>query len=181
MKGSVQCLQISQFFYDLILHWWPDKIWESPLLTDRMSFNSIFRRIQRLSAYTLSYRYIRHFLNNCVCGDHLDWRHDLLHLTTFTRSRHFWGAIVRTGWSFCRLCWLELENNLFLWSQNWVDFFSVTMMMQAIGTYRCVREGKRWVYVKRVSFLWGFRKQIWTIWVWPVVVVPTLVGPSPLQ
>lgn len=57
---------------------------QTPSVRDSMSFGSRFRRIQRLSAYTLGYRYMNcSILNKCVCVDQLEGRDDLCHPDTF--------------------------------------------------------------------------------------------------
>lgn len=57
---------------------------QTPSERDSMSFGSRFRRIQRLSAYTLGYRYMKcSILNKWMCVDQLECRDDLCHLDTF--------------------------------------------------------------------------------------------------
>lgn len=66
------------------------KMGVSPSVTDSMSFNSKFRRIQRLGVYTIGYKYIEcSVLKKYRCVHQFERGDDLSYFATFTTDRHF--------------------------------------------------------------------------------------------
>lgn len=79
-----------------------------PSVTDSMSFNSKFRRVQIV--YTIGYKYIKCSVLKkiCVCASVWTWRWPVS-FCHFYNGRTLLGAIIRTVWCFCSLCWLEMK------------------------------------------------------------------------